>query len=290
VGTLPYEVVDVFTDRPFTGNPLAVVFDAHALSRDQMQAVAREFHLSETVFVLPPRVPEASYRVRIFTPVTEVPFAGHPSVGAAVTLLRRSGRPPGPLVQECEAGLIPIQVYDDGRATLAGGTPTVGAPLDPAPLLAMAGLTGDDSAGPAPRLASCGLECGYLPVRPESVARAACDAAAATAADVGQLMVFGWDPGTVTAHARVFAPGLGVTEDPATGSAALALGVYLVASGLLPPTGESFYTLRQGAEMHRPSILECTVSARDGVVESTTVTGGVVPVARGELQVPPFVG
>ncbi len=189
-----------------------------------MQAVAREFHLSETVFVLPPRAPEASYRVRIFTPLTELPFAGHPSVGAAVTLLRRSGRPPGPLVQECDAGLIPIQVYDDGRATLAGGTPTVGAALDPAPLLAMAGLTGDDFAGPAPRLASCGLECGYLPVHPEAVARATCDAAAAQAAALGQLMVFGWDPGTVTAHARVFAPGLGVTEDPATGSAALGTG------------------------------------------------------------------
>ena len=86
--TLRYEIVDVFTDRPFTGNPLAVVFGGDALSGDQMQALAREFNLSETVFVLPPTTGEATYRLRIFTPGAELPFAGHPSVGAAVTQLR----------------------------------------------------------------------------------------------------------------------------------------------------------------------------------------------------------
>src|SRR3954454_15038776 len=105
--TLRYEVVDVFTDRPFAGNPLAVVYDADELAADQMQALAREFHLSETVFVLAPRAAAATYRVRIFTPSAELPFAGHPSVGAAVTLLRAGRVAAGTVVQECGAGLLP---------------------------------------------------------------------------------------------------------------------------------------------------------------------------------------
>jgi trans-2,3-dihydro-3-hydroxyanthranilate isomerase len=288
--SLPYEVVDVFTDRPFTGNPLAVVFDGESLARDQMQALAREFHLSETVFVLPPEAPEATYRVRIFTPEVELPFAGHPSVGAAVTAGRRAGRGAGKVVQECAVGLLPITVYDDGSATLTGGPPSVGPPLDPAPLLAMAGLAADDLAGPAPRLAGCGVDYPYLSVHPDAVYRAVGDPAAGRAAGYGHILVFNWDPATATAHARMFAPGMGVAEDPATGSAALGLGVWLVASGLLPATGESRYTVRQGAEIHRPSTLECVVTTLDGVVASATVTGQVVPVARGEILVPPFVG
>ena len=99
-----------------------------------------------------------------------------------------------------------------------------------------------------------------------------------------------WQPASATAHARVFLPGAGVSEDPATGSAALGLGVWLVAIGLLPGDAESSYLVRQGAEMHRPSTLECSVSAIDGVVVSARVSGAVVPVATGQIAVPPFVG
>jgi trans-2,3-dihydro-3-hydroxyanthranilate isomerase len=102
--------------------------------------------------------------------------------------------------------------------------------------------------------------------------------------------VFSWDPDTRTAHARVFAPGLSVPEDPATGSAALGLGVWLVTGGLLPADGEATYVVHQGAEMHRPSTLDCVVTAAGGTVVSATVTGNVVPIARGEMAVPPFVG
>ncbi len=288
--SLPYEVVDVFTDRPFTGNPLAVVFDGESLGRDQMQALAREFHLSETVFILPPTTPAATYRARIFTPTSELPFAGHPSVGAAVTAGRRAGRGAGQVVQECGVGLLPITVYDDGSATLTGGTPTVGPPIDAAPLLAMAGLTDADFAGPAPRVAGCGIDFPYLSVHPDAVTRAAGDVTAAHAAGQEHIHVFAWDAATATAHARMFGPGMGIAEDPATGSAALGLGVFLVAAGLLPATGESRYTVHQGAEMHRPSTLECVVTARDGQAVSATVTGHVVPVARGEILIPPFVG
>jgi trans-2,3-dihydro-3-hydroxyanthranilate isomerase len=283
---LSYDVVDVFTDRPFAGNPLAVVFGADALGTEQMQAIAREFNLSETVFALPPTQPGATYRARIFTPAAELPFAGHPSVGVAVAQMWRGAFGAGEVVQECGAGLLPVQVYPDGRATLTGGTPTVGPELDPRPLLAATSLSDLDFAGPAPRVAGCGLEYPFLSVRPEAVAQAAAAPAALRAHGVDQVSVFSWDAQTRTAHARVFVPELGVAEDPATGSAALGLGVWLVAAGLLPTDGESAYTVRQGAELLRPSTLECTVTASGGRAVTATVTGGVFPVARGEIVTP----
>jgi trans-2,3-dihydro-3-hydroxyanthranilate isomerase len=286
--TLSYEVVDVFTDRPFAGNPLAVVFGAEGLATAQMQALAREFHLSETIFLLPPSTgTAATYRARIFTPEAELPFAGHPSVGGAVTAVRAGLAEVGPVVQECGAGLLPIHVYAGSRATLTGGRPTVGGELDPAPLLATAGLSLSDYAGPPPRNAGCGLEFPFLSVRPDAVARASGDPSVARAHGVDHVSVFAWDPDTRTAHARVFVPGLGVPEDPATGSAALGLGVWLVASGLLPPSGESTYTVHQGAELLRPSTLDCTVTAENGAPVSATVTGQVVPIAHGQIATPP---
>ena len=289
MSTLAYEIVDVFTDRPFAGNPLAVVFGAETLATEQMQALALEFNLSETVFVLSPTQVGATYRARIFTPAEELPFAGHPSVGAAVTASRRGMFGVGRVTQECGAGVLPIEVTETG-AVLTGGTPTLGPELDPGPLLEMAGLTAADHAGPAPRVAGCGLEFPYLPVRPDAVARARVNAAAAERYGVEHVSVFSWDAGTQTAHARVFVPGLGVPEDPATGSAALGLGVWLVASGLLPGEGRSEYAVRQGVEIKRPSSLACTVTAAGGVAVGATVAGHVMPVARGEIAVPPFVG
>ncbi|MFG2105628.1 PhzF family phenazine biosynthesis protein [Micromonospora chersina] len=289
MSTLAYEIVDVFTDRPFAGNPLAVVFGAEGLATEQMQALAVEFNLSETVFVLPPTQVGATYRARIFTPAEELPFAGHPSVGAAVTASRRGLFDVGRVTQECGAGVLPVEVTPTG-ATLTGGTPTLGPELDPEPLLEMAGLTAADHAGPAPRVAGCGLEFPYLPVRPDAVARAKVNTAAAERYGVEHVSVFSWDADSQTAHARVFSPGLGVPEDPATGSAALGLGVWLVASGLLPGEGRSEYAVRQGIEINRPSALACTVTAAGGVAVGATVAGHVMPVARGEIAVPPFVG
>lgn len=290
MSTLEYEIVDVFTDRPFAGNPLAVVFGAAGLANDQLHALAREFNLSETVFVLPPTDPSATYRARIFTPEAELPFAGHPSVGAAVTGARRGLFEPGTVIQECGAGLLPVDVTDAGGATLTGGLPTLGGHLDPAPLLALAGLSGADFGGAPPQRAGCGLEFIYLPVVPDAVARACVDAAVAARLGVSQISVFAWDEPSRTAHARVFCPGVSVPEDPATGSAALGLGVWLVAAGWLPGDGGSAYSVRQGVEMKRPSHLECTVRSAAGFATSATVSGGVVPVARGEIAVPPFLG
>jgi trans-2,3-dihydro-3-hydroxyanthranilate isomerase len=286
-----YEIVDVFTDRPFAGNPLAVVYGADDLAQDQMQTLAREFNLSETVFVLPPADASATYRARIFTASAELPFAGHPSVGAAVTSMRRGLFGPGPVIQECGAGLLPITVSESGAATLTGGSPTLGTPLDPAPLLAAVSLRDTDLAAGdlgAPRSAGCGLTWAFLPVRPEAVPAAALDAAAAARGGVGGVCVFAWDGDT--AHSRVFVPGDQVWEDPATGSAALGLGVWLVSAGRLPVDGTSTYRVHQGAELKRPSLLECTVTAADGAAVAATVTGHVVPIARGEMAVPPFIG
>ncbi len=279
--------MDVFTDRPFTGNPLAVVFGADGLDRDQLQAIAREFHLSETVFVLPPTVDGATYRARIFTPEAELPFAGHPSVGVAVTQMRRGLFGPGVVLQECTAGVLPVDVEASGRATLTGGTPYIGAPLDPGPLLAAVGLDDRDFVGPAPRLAGCGLEFPFLSVAPGAVARATLSR---SIGGVNGISVFAWDPVHRSAHTRVFVPGAGVPEDPATGSAALGLGVWLVAAGLLPGAEESSYVVRQGVELHRPSILECVVSALAGEAVRVTVCGSVVQVASGRIAIPPFVG
>ncbi|GIE27867.1 hypothetical protein Ait01nite_009120 [Actinoplanes italicus] len=289
-----YEIVDVFTDRPFAGNPLAVVFGGAKLATDQMQALAAEFNLSETVFLLPPSTAEATYRVRIFTPTLELPFAGHPSVGAAVTAMRRGLFDAGPVIQECGAGLLPITVTAGGAATLTGATPRLGDPLDPAPLLAAAGLTAADFAGDPPggvaaaRSAGCGLDWIFLPVRGEALARVRVNPRAAEEAGCADLSVFAWS-GT-EAHARVFSSTWTVDEDPATGSAALGLGVWLVAAGRLPGDGTSTYRIHQGVEMKRPSRLECTVTASAGVATSVTVTGHVHPVAAGQIAVPPFIG
>ncbi|MDG4803093.1 PhzF family phenazine biosynthesis protein [Micromonospora sp. WMMD980] len=289
MSTLAYEIVDVFTDRPFAGNPLAVVFGAEGLATEQMQALALEFNLSETVFVLAPTQAGATYRARIFTPTDELPFAGHPSVGAAVTAGRRGVFGVGRVTQECGAGVLPIEVTATG-ATLTGGTPTLGPELDPEPLLEIVGLTAADHAGPPPRVAGCGLEFPYLPVRPDAVARARLNTAAAERYGVEHVSLFSWDPESQTAHARVFVPGIGVPEDPATGSAALGLGVWLVASGLLPGEGRTPYAVRQGIEINRPSSLSCTVTAAGGTAVGATVSGQVMPVARGEIAVPPFIG
>jgi trans-2,3-dihydro-3-hydroxyanthranilate isomerase len=286
-----YEIVDVFTDRPFTGNPLAVVYGGADLAHDQMQTLAREFNLSETVFVLEPTVPSATYRARIFTASAELPFAGHPSVGAAVTSMRRGQFGPGDVIQECGAGLLPVTVTPAGAATLTGGPPTLGAPLDPAPLLAAVSLGPADYAGgelATPRSAGCGLSWAFLPVRREALTAATLDVAAAARGGVTGVCVFAWEGNR--AHARVYAPGDAVWEDPATGSAALGLGVWLVSAGWLPPSGTSAYTVHQGVEMKRPSVLDCTVTAADGAAVSATVTGHVVPIAKGEIAVPPFVG
>ncbi|WP_448642728.1 PhzF family phenazine biosynthesis protein [Geodermatophilus sp. URMC 63] len=284
--SVAYEVVDVFAPRAFAGNPLAVVLDADDLSTEQCQALANEFALSETSFLSAPTEPGASYRVRIFTPYAELPFAGHPSVGAAHTLVRTGRLPAGTLRQECGAGVLPIEVTGEG-ATLTGGRPTLEDGPDPAVLAAAVGLAPADVVGVPAHVAGCGLPFAFLAVHPGVVDRAVPDPAALAPLGVGEgISVLAWDAATSTARARVFARDLRWGEDPATGSAALGTGVWLVAAGLVAPDGTSAYTVGQGEAMGRPSVLSCTVSAEAGRTTAATVSGAVVPVATGRIRVP----
>jgi trans-2,3-dihydro-3-hydroxyanthranilate isomerase len=285
---LDYWVVDVFADHAFAGNPLAVVLDADELSTVQMQAMALEFNLSETTFPVRTTTAGADYRLRIFTPTSELPFAGHPSVGTA-WLLNALGRiGAGTVVQECGAGLLPLHVRSD-EVTLTGGTPTVGQPVDAGTLLAAVGLDAGDLAGAESRWGGTGLDWAFLHVTDEALAKARpnLDRLAdltTSGPDRAGVAVLAWQDGK--AHARVFAGGVGVAEDPATGSAALGLGAWLVATGLLPADGESSYEIAQGLEMGRPSRLSCAVTAEGGRATECRVTGTVVPIAHGQIAVP----
>jgi trans-2,3-dihydro-3-hydroxyanthranilate isomerase len=283
---LEYEVVDVFAPRAFAGNPLAVVFDADELTTGQCQALASEFHLSETSFLCAPEAEGADYRVRIFTPFAELPFAGHPSVGAAHTLVRAGRLPAGTVRQECGAGVLDL-VVDDGGATLSGAPPTLEDGPDPADLAEALGLSPADVVGLPAHVVGCGLPFAVLAVHPEVLDRAAPDRAALGRFGVGEgVSVLTWDGATATASARVFAGDLAWGEDPATGSAALGTGVWLVAAGLLAGDGTSSYVVRQGEALGRPSVLSCTVTADGGRAVGATVQGAVVPVARGRIRVP----
>ena len=289
---LRFDVVDVFTDRPYAGNPLAVVHgaDEAGLTGAQMQAIAAEFALSETTFTLPPMQPGADYRVRIFTPAVELPFAGHPSVGTAWVLARDGVIGTGDVVQECGAGLLPVRV-DAAGATVSGGYPAPGPSAAADELAAAVGLTEDDldervRAGSA----TAGVPYVVLPVRADAVARAVCDHAEVTALTAGMTGLVVVSVGEVPVrhvHMRMFAPGSGVVEDPATGSAAVALAVFLVDRGVLPGDGASAFTIDQGAEIGRPSRLDVTVEAKDGKAVSTTVGGGVAAVSSGVLAALP---
>jgi trans-2,3-dihydro-3-hydroxyanthranilate isomerase len=281
---LHFDIVDVFTDRPFAGNPLAVVHRARALATGQMQAIAAEFNLSETAFTMSPTAAGATYKVRIFTPVRELPFAGHPSIGAAWALAFADMIGRGDVVQECGAGLLSVQVDAHG-ARVTGGTPQVGPDLPGAELAATVGLAADDLDRELPAgVAGAGVPFAFLPVRPEAVARAVPDAdtvASATAAQTG-LVVVAVDRSTWTAHMRMFGPQVGVVEDPATGSAGVALGVFLGAREVLPD-GWTTMPVAQGAEIGRPSRLEVQVRVAGGATVETAVRGEVKMVATGEL-------
>ena len=287
-----FVTVDVFTDRPFGGNPLAVILDARGLSDQQMQAIAREFNYSEQTFVLPPEDPAHTARVRIFTPVAELPFAGHPNVGTAFALAHAGsvlGRPVADtMVFEEIAGPVRAEVLRDGGtvtgARIAAPQPLeIGSEVPVAPLAACTGLPASAfaAAAHAPRIASVGIRQVFaeLPhlaalaaARPDPAAFLAAEAALPL--DGAPLLLHLWTrtgPGSV--RARMFGPTLGVLEDPATGSAAGALG------GLLASRGEGEHlVIEQGIEMGRPSRIEVFVRGM-----AVTIAGPCVPVLEGTL-------
>jgi trans-2,3-dihydro-3-hydroxyanthranilate isomerase len=263
------------------------VLDAGDLSTGQCQALAAEFGYSESTFVSAPTEPGADYRVRIFTPRTELPFAGHPSVGTAHTLVRLGRLPAGVLHQECGAGVVDVEVDDDG-ARLSGGTVSLRPGPDVAALAGALGLAADDVTGRPAHLVGCGIDFAQLEVRPGAAERAVPDPAALTAllpGVQGGVSVLEWDGDSRTGTVRVFADGLDFEEDPATGSAALGTGIWLAAEGLAGD-GVTEYRLAQGAQVGRPSELGGRVVVAGGAVTEVSVAGAVRPIASGTVRVP----
>jgi trans-2,3-dihydro-3-hydroxyanthranilate isomerase len=298
--------VDVFTDKPFGGNPLAVFPDAEGLTSAEMQCLAREMNLSETTFVLPPQAPGADFKVRIFTPATELPFAGHPVVGThwvMAHLGRVQLREPLTQVQfELGVGVLPADLHVvDGkvqRVVMTQARPTFHAVLDDlSDLAAGLGLPVEAIArtGLPVQVVSTGLPQMMVPVRSlaevRSLDAARLDMIALNRAfeTVGSkhvlVFTFETEQPESTVHVRMFAPADGVPEDPATGSANGALGAYLVHHRAVPVTGRTVRIVsEQGSELGRPSKLYIEADVENGEPVTVRVGGQVVPVVQGTVR------
>ncbi len=279
--TLRYNLCDVFTDRPLTGNPLAVFTDARTLDAATMQALAREMNLSETAFVLPP-TQGGRARLRIFTPTQEIPFAGHPTLGAAVVL----GGPMklDQLAIETGAGIVPVRFEREGaRISFAWMLQPVPKVAPFAHAEALFGALGVQGSGLPVEVYDNGVRHVYveLPSR---------EAVAALRPDLGRLAAlpalgFNAFAGAGTSwKTRMFAPGWGISEDPATGAAAGPLAVHLTRHGRAP-LGEEL-TIEQGAEIHRPSRLYARVTGSAAAAQTVEVGGAAVVIGRGEINLP----
>ncbi|WP_199090141.1 PhzF family phenazine biosynthesis protein [Bosea sp. ASV33] len=290
--SFPYETVDVFTDRPFGGNQLAVFTDARGLSDAQMQSLAAEMNYSETTFVLPPDDPANDARVRIFHRTAEMPFAGHPNVGTACVLARHGRDRNGLLRFEQLAGLIEIAVERDAAGAVTGAVIaapqalSLGIELPVDGIAACAGVAPSDIVTSAhkPVQASLGVKFVLVQIAPAALAGATPDIAAFRKLESqnpklqGRLSLFLYARDGNAVRARMFAPLAGTWEDPATGSASATLGALLLS---LDGGDEAAYSITQGVEMGRPSRLNVTSRrAADGF--RSRVGGGCVPMFRGE--------
>lgn len=299
---LQFETVDVFTSDQFSGNPLAVVLNAEGLSTPQMQAIAAEFNLAETTFVLPPKDGAHTAQVRIFTPRYEMPFAGHPNVGTAF-VLARAGTSYGAaiagdrVVFEEEAGLVAIALLKDGAtvvgARLASPQPlTVGAEIAVELIASACGVLIDDVETKKHR--PCIASCGAPFILAELKSRKALAAASARPDVFGSevashpatsiLIYTQVDEDDIDIRARMFAPQHGIPEDPATGSANVAL-IGLLAKLRSEPDLQLSKRIAQGVEMGRPSLLQATAEKRGGVVTATYIGGRCVPVMSGSIEI-----
>jgi len=275
---LPFTQVDVFAPGPKPGNPVAVVHDADALSTEQMQSFANWTNLSETTFLLKPTDPGTDYRLRIFTPRAELPFAGHPTLGSAHAWLENGGRPhnEGQLVQECGAGLVSIRKHGPDLAFAAPPLRRSG-PVEQAVLdQALSGL----GIGPEQVLGSNWVDNGpgWLGIRMASaqeVLALKADFAAMGDLLVGVIGPFGGD-GPADFEVRAFAPGVDVPEDPVTGSVNAGLAQWLFAEGQV----DGSYTVRQGTVLGRGGQLNI---AREGDI--IWVGGACRTVIRGRVSI-----
>ncbi len=295
-----FYTLDVFTDRALAGNPLAVVLDSAGLDTAHMQAIAREFNLSETTFIFEPRDPVNTAAMRIFTPARELPFAGHPTIGSAVIIaMTRAPEmlPRGDLQIVIEEAVGPVRCEVRRKAQsyfAAFALPalpfTVADPPETPDVAAALGLARSEIGFDNHRTArySCGTPYTFVPVAGlEAIARAAPDLSRFPQV-FGEMGAFLYTRetkhGENTVHARMFAPQFGILEDPATGSAAAAF------AGVAhrfeqPEDGTHTITIEQGFEMGRPSLIHLTMQIADGKLTSGEIGGSAVIVSQGTIDV-----
>lgn len=298
-----FSTLDVFTHRPFSGNPLAVVRDCEGLDAQAMQSIAREFNLSETVFILPPRDPINTARVRIFTPMRELPFAGHPTIGTAVLigLTEAQGLMKAQdilIALEEEVGVISCTVGFDNQG-VARARFTLPKLPEPAGIagesLAIAQALGLDESdigfeNHAPTIFSAGNPFCFVPIATRAAIERAQPNLAAWPQAFGHMQrgaCYLYTRQCVDQqhqfHARMFAPSLGISEDPATGSAVAAFAAVLMQSDKIAD-GSHVVSIEQGYAMGRPSLITLALDVLDGKLMEASIGGSAVLVQEGVLQ------
>ena len=294
---------DVFTDHLFGGNQLAVVLDGRRLSTETMQAIAKEMNFSETTFVLPPEVAGTDVRMRIFTPGDELPMAGHPTIGSTFALARSGMIERGRERFVFGLGIGPVPVAltwkgdDLSFAWMTQPNPTFGEPLkDPAKAAAALSISAPAVAGTGlpVQVVSCGVPFLFVPL----TSRAAVDNATVNRAALDQLLhssnsgahgvfLFSAERGgdRATVYSRMFAPDIGVMEDPATGSASGPLGCYLVRHKIVPPQKAGAMLSLQGVKMGRPSHVHISIGLQKGEITTVRVGGESILAGEGTLYI-----
>ena len=299
---LRYHIVDVFTDKAFGGNPLAVFTNGRGIEPTVMQSIARELNLSETTYVLPPENPENDYHVRIFTPAAELPAAGHPTIGTSFVLAREHmielGAAESNIRLEEGVGTIPVKItFKEGEADLIWmqqPLPTFGPRFEDSGLIAeMLSIAPDQIETRWPiEVVSCGVPFLYVPVKDLAAIRSIrfrLDVCERALRDFGTTEVFVFTTATElegsSVHSRMFAPMLGVWEDPATGIASGPLGSYLVRYEVLPLQEKAEFTSEQGIELGRPSIIKIIIDNEAGEISRVRVGGQCRFMGEGYLEV-----
>jgi PhzF family phenazine biosynthesis protein len=292
--------VDAFTKEKFLGNPAGVVLDADGLADAEMQAIARELGNPETAFVLPPNAPDHDVWVRFFTPTTEVPSCGHATIAAHYVRAVEGSLPSCTVIQKIGAGILPVDVVredDDYRIRMTQGRIEFGEPFvtaQVAELLDALGLVPDDLDPRCPiQIVSTGHSKVLVGVRSRNTLDGLSPNLGTLKEISGRIAsngyyVFTLEPeaGDIFAHGRMFAPAIGIAEDPVTGNANGPLGAYLVEHGLAEPVGGRLsFRARQGEAMGRPGTVEVDVEVRDSKPTLVRVTGQAVIVLRSEIEI-----
>jgi len=286
-----YRIVDVFTEHPLEGNPLAVFPDASGLYDGTMQKIAKELNLSETTFVLPPTRPGCIAQVRIFTPIREMLFAGHPTIGTSYVLLDENRVPANAekFALDEQVGAVPIRVEPGARPRIWLTTPPIqwGKTFDRALCARALGLDVSDLLDVTPQLVTAGNPNVYIPVKnKDAVDRAWIDVAGLmTIKEPGQeaICIFVFTPTKEGAYSRMFAPEHGVIEDPATGSATGPLAAFMMRNKLVSSAAGTRFYSEQGTKMGRRSILYVQVKGEAGS-EGIDVGGYVTPLVDATMR------